>query len=167
MKLLYSSQEESQKLVSAAAKELESYVIKDEENGLLRPVICSVCDGIPDDPYWHEMVNVAEFAKLCNTGQLHKSLVLECYPPALVSQYTVPHELLQNYVLSPDTIIDNNGGVCVCKKCLADLENNTTLARTVRCKPPKQSIANGYLILNACQQKDHNIHSLHAFVMAC
>jgi hypothetical protein len=115
--------------------------------GCLRPVICCVCDGIPSDSYWHEMITVNHLSQLCNTGMLHKCHVSEFYPTALVEQYTAPHELLTDYVLSPETYIDNNQQVCICKACLHDLENNNKVRANQR-KPPKQSIANGYLIGN-------------------
>lgn len=131
-----------------------SLLVTDNETGRLEPAVCSVCDGIPNHPGWNCWVDVPHFKKLCLFGALDKSRVSEFYPSELVQQYTADHPELKSFVLSPRTKIDKeNDRVLVCKSCKTELERllgeNYQLCRR---RPPKEAIANGFLVGDAPEE---------------
>ena len=79
---------------------------------------------------------------------MHRSLFGELYPTALLGQYTASHNELKSYVLSPATFVNHMNEAIICKDCLSELEK-ITKKRSNRRHPPKQGIANGYIIGDA------------------
>ncbi|GKY95155.1 hypothetical protein MPSEU_000479100 [Mayamaea pseudoterrestris] len=145
MRLAIPSLETKRELLSRASQELESYVIKEPQTKTLHAAFCCVCDGTPDEAYWHKMVSVTRVASLCSTANMRKVDLSDVYPMDLLNEYTAKHQALKDYVLSPDAYVNKRNEICVCRKCLVDLETNAE-ERKARRRPPRQSIANGYVI---------------------
>jgi hypothetical protein len=139
------SNEEKRKLIKAFNKDQESYTVLDEVTNCLLPVICCVCDSMPKTPQWSTTVEVPVLRKLLDKAFLHRDLLEEKYPKALLDQYSCSEESLKPFVLSPATFVNHNDEVVICKECLSDLRLNAEKRLKLR-HPPKQSIANGYVI---------------------
>lgn len=155
MRLTVPKQFEIDSIIKAFNKDLESYCveIKDHPNGpaKVRPVICCVCDGIPDVANWSEWVDIDRFQNLCKKANLGKKRLLDrkVYPAQLINQYTAPDvDRLKDYVLSPCSIINKSKDeILACKTCTKAMEENSTLRNLIKFrKPPQQSIANGFLV---------------------
>ena len=126
-------------------EDLKSYTYVDEEDNL-QPVVCGVCDGIPDQPHWAEWTSTLELKELCEISWMEKKNY-GMYPAPLLDCYTADHHQLRHLLLSPDTKIDReNDEALVCKCCISALRKNREKARGIVKRPPKQAIANGYVI---------------------
>lgn len=146
-----------EKITDAFAKDLASFSYVEPSTGVIHPVVCSVCDGTPSVPNWYEWVDLPLFSKLCHGCNLHRDNVsvggsgeLEVYPRALLDQYKVDRVELEDYVLSPKTLINSNDEVMVCRecaRCMRDAVNSGARKRDRR--PPTKAIASGRLIGDA------------------
>ena len=114
----------------------------------IESVVCSVCDGIPKTPQWASWICIDDFVDLCNGNNLHKDRIKDFYPEPLLNSYTAPHPRLTRFVLSPLTRINQaEGEVLVCNDCRLTMEASVAKkVKRIDVKPPKQAIANGYLI---------------------
>ena len=124
----------------------------DKDSGTLMPICCSVCDAIPLEPNWHEEIGIDLFSRMCKSSKMEKNDIPESagYPRALLDQYTASHTDLKDFVLSPRTTVHYpDESVVVCKTCAKDMKLNMNKSRRQRNHPPKDSIANGYLIGDA------------------
>jgi hypothetical protein len=132
----------------AFAKDLKSFTVVNEETGQLLPIVCCVCDQIPDKPNWHEEVDIDDFATLCGGSNLGKEHCEPFYPPEVVKQYTASPPELEKYVLSPASVVlEGNRTIIVCKECHEHMKMNlVSKTRRIRRHPPQKSLANGYLI---------------------
>jgi hypothetical protein len=139
---------EKQAIEKAFAQDLKSFTVVQGDTGELLPILCCVCDQIPDRPNWHEEVDIDEFAILCDASNLEKEHCKPFYPAELVKQYTAPPTQLETYVLSPASVVlEGDDTIIVCKECLQHMEMNlTSKIRRIRRHPPMKSLANGYLI---------------------
>ena len=139
---------QKQAMEKAFVEDLKSFTTVNEETGELLPIICCVCDQIPDIPNWHEEVDIDEFAELCAASNLEKANLVSFYPTELVNQYTASPKDLEKYVLSPASIVlEGNNTIVVCKGCHEQMNKNLrSKVRKCRRHPPKKSLANGYLI---------------------
>lgn len=146
-KLTIPTSHEQKVIVNEFVNDLKSFSYKDI-NGLECPVICAICDGMPQCANWYEWMDVSKLGRLCNKYHItHKAMEPYSYPPELIQQYMVHHPLLKNCLLSPKSqIMDER--VIVCKSCISDLEKESHKSST-KYNPPKQSIANAYLIGDA------------------
>ena len=158
--------EEKGKVVDGFVGDLSSYthssssVPVDGTVGLqLHPVVCCVCDGIPSGPNWSTWVSIPRLAKLCKSNNLFKSRVASFYPEGVVEGYTakyssepdeMPVNALRPFILSPASQCNaQEEAILICKGCKDHMEvgedRKKSLPQRFR-KPPKNSIANGYLI---------------------
>ena len=141
---------ERKAILQRFTNDLASYTIRDNETGCFGPVVCGVCDAIPDEPNWSSWVGISDFAELCRKCNMDKQRLtsLNVYPEEMVQNYTVNHKQLESFVLSPFTKFNaDSNSVLVCNKCKLAMENE--ILRKVPLKlrrPPKASLANGYLI---------------------
>jgi hypothetical protein len=102
-------------------EDLQLFMITDYATKQIRPVICCVCDSIPTESQWYSYVGLDEFIKLCNHNKLKKTDAPKIYPKALKDQYTSSNERLKEFILSPETYVNSEDEVLVCKNCLCDL----------------------------------------------
>ena len=130
--------------------DLKSYTIENSTTGQILPVHCCICDSIPPEPNRYSWISVDDLAELCKASKLEKSHIQEFYKsaPGLLAQYTVADDRLSDFVLSPATYIDvPEDATIICKGCKAHMESNhEKRINRDRSVPPKDSIANCYLI---------------------
>lgn len=139
--------QEQKAIVKECLDDFASFQTTVSGSDRLYPIICAVCDGIPKHAHWHEWVDIELFRDYCITSRMKKEFVAELYPEELVHSYTVPHEVLDGFVLSPHAIIDRqNGSIVVCKACLNQMRDNHGRQDRSKKFPPTQAICNGYLI---------------------
>jgi len=131
-------------LTKAFIEDLESFTVQDDTTGFLRPAICSVCDSIPSEPKWSCFVSAIEMKQLLSKCNMEAFSMSALYPACLLSQYSVNHRDLKSFVLSPETYVNAQNEVLVCKQCLSELRHNSE-KRSHRF-PPKAAITNGYVI---------------------
>ena len=133
-------------LVKRHTDELASFSVCCPETGDLLPVICSVCDSIPHHGHWHTFIPMKKARKLFRRCSISKSSVLEEYDnnTVLIEQYTAREEQLHEFVLSPDTFVNENDEVLVCKECANELEKRYTNGTR-----PSEALANNHLIGHA------------------
>jgi len=139
------TQEEQIQIAEDFAEDLESFTATDS-NGIMQPIICCVCDGAPTTPQWHTNIKVDCFADLCSNSNLHRKKIQELgiYPDKLLNQCVVNEPCLQEFILSPNSCINDNGEILVCKVCIGELKaNKRRKQRSSTRKPPSKSIANG------------------------
>ena len=152
---LVPTEQDKQKAVDGFIDDLKSYQTEIENNGEreMKPVICAVCDGIAKSPKWASWVKIpSEFEDLCQKSNLGKERLRNIYGEHLLQQYTATHEYLKQYILSPDSIISNDK-ILVCNNCLAHMRKQTNNRKAIKYhKPPKESIANGYVIGHAPEE---------------
>ena len=116
----------------------------------LKAVTCAVCDSIAKCPSWATWIDIDEFVGLCTISNLMKSALSDVYREDILEHYTAPHEELHQFVLSPCSVIKGDS-VLVCQDCLHHMK----LQQAKRSKnkfPPKNAIANGFLIGEAPQE---------------
>jgi hypothetical protein len=128
--------------------DLQSFTFQDYVTKEIRPVICSVCDSMPLEAQWSTRVDVNEFVILCKKCNLEKCKALKVYGNDLINQYTAKDDRLKQFVLSPETHVNSENEILVCKQCLSELRTNQT-KKTARRRPPAESIINGYMIGDA------------------
>ena len=139
---------ERHEIVDRFTKDLSSYTIVDEDTGILQSVVCCVCDGIPKTPQWAKWIGVVELKTLCHWNNLHRKHLANIYPAVILDGYKVDHPDLEPYILSPSTRLNKkDDSVLICRDCHhAMVVERESGKKRNRMKPPKQSIANGYLI---------------------
>jgi hypothetical protein len=137
------------RITKAFLTDLESFTYRDELSKELKPIICSVCDSMPTKAQWSTFVDIAEFRKLCAKGKLRKTDSPETYPMELRNQYTAKDVRLQQFILSPETLVNAQHEVLVCKECLFELRSISKQRHNTRCRPPAESIIRGYMIGDA------------------
>ena len=143
---------EKQTAIKNFMDDLNSYHIeitrKDNGKKELKPVICAVCDGIAKCPNWTSWVEIdKEFKELCLKTDLRKKRVENIYKSELLESYTAPDERLHDFILSPQSIIHNDN-ILVCKDCLSYMRKECKKWKNRKryTRPPKEAIANGYII---------------------
>ena len=137
--------EDIDRITKAFALDMKSFTIKDKRRNEIRPVICSVCDSMPTEAHWGTFVDIDTFTTLCKTCKIKKDDSLKTYVPELRKQYTAKDSRLKDFILSPETYVNENNKVLVCKHCLSELETNARKHKDRR-RPPTESIINGYMI---------------------
>jgi hypothetical protein len=141
------TEDEKKVLIDRFNSDIESYTITDDSSNLLLPVICCVCDSIPREAQWSTKCEVTKLVKLLSCCNMDRSLFKELYPPLLLNQYTADNNALKPYVLSPSTFVSKDDQVIICKDCLNELEKEQKRKKpAMKRLPPKESIANGYII---------------------
>ena len=108
-------------LTKAFIEDLESFTVQDDTTGFLRLVICSVCDSIPLEPKWSCFVSAIEMKQLLSKCNMEAPSMSTLYPASLLSQYSVNHKDLKSFVLSPETYVNSQNEVLVCKQCISEL----------------------------------------------
>jgi hypothetical protein len=104
---------------------------------------------MPSEAQWSTLVDLNEFVKLCERCNLGKEHSLVAYgQEGLKNQYTAKDDRLKDFILSPETYVNPQDEVLVCKNCLSELRTNKT-KKIGRRRPPKESIINGYMIGDA------------------
>ena len=142
------SEEQKKNLVDKFSQDLKTYSYVDSETKEIRPVVCCVCDSIAKEPNWYDMVPIDHFSRLCYHSNMQKDRVSSIYPKDLIECYTVEDPRLQGFIISPRAIIDKGVDcIMVCKACKSSLQHalDNTKKRQ-RNKPPKEAIANGFLV---------------------
>ena len=139
------TREQKDEMIRAFMKDEESYTVFDDLSGEFLPVICCVCDSIPKKPQWSTTIHVADLKKLLRKCKMEQAELTDCYPPPLLEQYTARHPDLHGFLLSTETYLNPQDEVLICKECLAELNSNSK-KQLDRRHPPKQAIANGYVI---------------------
>ena len=141
------SSDEQNALIKECVDDLQSFETTLTHSDRLCPIICAVCDGIPQHAHWYEWVDIELFRDYCSTSRMDKHFLVDIYPNHLVNDYTTPHRRLQHFVLSPNAIIDSqNDSIVVCKACLNHMRKNHAEQFPKHNFPPRQAICNGYLI---------------------
>ena len=137
-------------IVSKFVEDLESFTVLDVKSNTFRPVICCVCDSIPAFPNWSQYVDVITARQLFEKSNMESSKFIEIYPnTGLLEQYSISHDHLKHFVLSPATYINDKEQVLICKPCYSELLLSAKKKDPNSRHPPKQAIANGYVIGNA------------------
>jgi hypothetical protein len=138
--------------------DLESFTYVDSVTGVIHPVICAICDGMPTEPQWGDWVQLSYFRKLCKGCKLewkHLQPVKQgdepIYPPDLLEQHRIDHPDLHDFILSPKTIINNEEEVFTCKACLKHMVSKSHERSNQRCPPPK-ALVSGNLIGDAPEE---------------
>ena len=129
--------------------DLQSFTVTDMSTNEIRPVICCVCDSIPTESQWSTFVNVKEFKRLCERAKIRKTDAYTGYSETLRIQYTAKDERLKDYILSPETYVNGQDEVLVCKNCLSCLQKTSKITNEERRGPPPFSIIRGYMIGDA------------------
>ena len=139
------TRKQKDEMIKSFMKDEESYTVFDDASGEFLPVICCVCDSIPKKPQWSTTIFVLKLKKLLKKCNMEQSDLTGYYPPALLEQCRARHEDLEGFVLSPETYVNDREEALICKECLSEL---TTISKKQadRRHPPKQAIANGYVI---------------------
>jgi Helitron helicase-like domain at N-terminus len=136
------------KITKQFVEDLQSFTIKNDVSDTFHPVICCVCDSIPSEAKWSCFVSVTEAKKLFKKSSMEANKLIEQgYPEELVKQYSIQHNDLNNYVLSPASYINDNDEILICKRCYSVLAEN--MENKKKKLPPKEAIANGYIIGDA------------------
>jgi hypothetical protein len=137
------------KLTKDFLDDLQSFTVSDTLTNEIRPVICCVCDSIPTEAQWSTYVHVKEFEHLCERAKLRKQDAYTEYSKMLQMQYTAKDERLSAFILSPETYVNRQDEVLVCKDCLSCLRKNSKKTNEERRGPPPGSIIRGYMIGDA------------------
>ena len=137
------------RISKAFLTDLESFTVRDDVTNEFKPIICSVCDSMPTKAQWSTFVDIAEFKKLCSKGNLRKTDSPKTYPMELRNQYSAKDVRLEEFILSPETVVNSRNEVLVCKKCLFQLRENSKQTNINRRRPPAESIIRGYMIGDA------------------
>jgi uncharacterized CHY-type Zn-finger protein len=133
------------RITKAFIYDMQSFTIEDERTNEIKPIICSVCDSMPTEAQWSTFVDLEKFKLLLLKCKIGKKDSLKYYKEEIKSQYTAKHDELKDFILSPETYVNEENEVLVCKQCLLELETNAKLLKARR-GPPTESIINGYMI---------------------
>ena len=130
-------------------EDLQSFTVTDKLTNEIRPVICCVCDSMPTESQWSTYVDVQEFKRYCERAKLHKNDSYTEYSDILRMQYTAKDKRLKDFILSPETYVNGQDEVLICKNCLSCLQKNSKISKEERRRPPPGSIIRGYMIGDA------------------
>ena len=112
------------KILEDFNNEMKSYVFCNENTKELQPIFCASCDCI--QTYDNEMITIPidEFAMLCDKCNMDATRLEHFYPPQLLQSYCLQRDKrLQNYVLSPNLLIDDqNDTTRICNNCHSILQ---------------------------------------------
>jgi hypothetical protein len=75
-------------------------------------------------------VDMKEFIGLCHNGKLRKEDLVKCYTNKLRDQYTAKDSQLKDFILSPETYVNTDNEVLVCKQCLSELRLNSDIKKS-------------------------------------
>ncbi len=140
--------EDINRVTKAFISDMKSFTIEDKTTNEIKPIICSVCDSMPTEARWSTFVCLDKFKSLLTKCKIRKEDSLTSYHYEIKSQYTANHRDLKDFILSPETYVNDDNEVMVCKQCLSELEANSKQSLGRR-KPPTESIINGYMIGDA------------------
>jgi len=144
--------EDINRITKAFISDMQSFTIEDKTTNEIKPIICSVCDSMPTEAQWSTFVKIDKFKRLLKKCKIRKDDSLEEYKKEykteLRLQYTAKHRELKDFILSPETYVNEDNEVLVCKQCLLELETNAKKVKKRR-SPPTESIINGYMIGDA------------------
>ena len=116
--------EDINRITKAFISDLQSFTIKDKRTNEIKPIICSVCDSMPTEAQWSTFVKLDKFKSLLTKCNITKDDSLKKYRNEIRLQYTAKHRDLKDFILSPETYVNEENEVLVCKKCLFELETN-------------------------------------------
>jgi len=142
------SKHDVDRITRSFLSDLKSFTFEDNVTKEMKPVICSVCDLMPSESQWSTFVDLHEFVKLCRKCNLRKEDSLKAYGNEIRNQYSAKDDRLKEFILSPETYVNLQDEVLVCKNCINELRTNHTKNKERR-RPPKESIINGYMIGDA------------------
>ena len=128
---------------------LQSFTVTDKLTNEIKPVICCVCDSMPTESQWSTYVHVHDFKRYCERAKLHEDYSYTEYSKMLQMQYTANDERLKDFILLPETYVNDQDKVLVCKNCLSCLIKNSKITKEERRSPPPGSIIWGYMIGDA------------------
>jgi hypothetical protein len=142
---------EEKHIIKEFAEDLNSLVFEDEQ-GFLKPMVCTICDGLTKEHDEFDWFDGNEFECLSRRNRLEKRNLTGVCPDDLIQHYTVQGEArLAPYVLSPQSVIAAlNDTIAVCRTCAGHLNLSKDRQR-YRCTPPPAAKLNGYLIGEAIQ----------------
>ena len=139
-------------------KDLESFSVFDTKTGTLQPVICSVCDSVPDCAQWYVFVGMKQAKMWFRRCHLQKGDIVDEYPNMdssshdmnpLITQYTTKYRELDEFVLSPMTFVNEKNEVLLCKSCKDELERISKRKSGSRLCMPEYAISNNRLVGDA------------------
>jgi hypothetical protein len=142
------TKEDINRIAKAFLADLKSFTVTDDVSKQIKPIICSICDSIPTKAQWSTFVDMKEFIGLCHNGKLRKEDWVKCYTKELRDQYTAKDLGLKDFILSPETYVNTDDEVLVCKQCLSELRLNSDIKKSRRLAP-SESIIRGYMIGDA------------------
>jgi hypothetical protein len=140
--------EDVNRIAKAFMLDLKTFTVTDEVSKEIKPVICSICDSIPTKAQWSTFVHIDQFIELCDRGNLRKQDSVKSYTIELRNQYTAKHPKLKQFILSPETYVNSDEQVLLCKQCLSELRENYE-KKNKRRRSPSESIIRGYMIGDA------------------
>ena len=150
--------EEELKIARELTRDLESFSVVDDKSDRLYPVVCAVCDSIPDCAQWHTFVAIKQAQKWFDKCCLLKKDIADEYCESnefahdknpLIAQYTTRYRGLNDFVLSPMTFVNEQDKILVCNECKHSLEQNSKKAGRSFSFMPEHAIGNNRLIGNA------------------
>jgi hypothetical protein len=150
------SREDVKRITENFLIDLKSFTVTDTVLKEIRPIVCSVCDSIPTKAGWSTFVDMDEFIKLCGKCKLKRTDCLSAYCEKIRKQYMARDPRLEQFILSPETYVNEQDEVLVCRQCLLELRKKAKQKNVNRRCPPPESIINGYMIGDA----PHELKSL-------
>ena len=139
----------SREICQRFLSDLASFGHVDHVADVLKPVVCSVCDGAPTCPHWFDWVPLKRFREMTTRANMQKAHLSTIHSELLLSHCTVDHSSLQEFVLSPNAVTNESEEVMVCKECHAHLQRGLKNGNLSRVFPPPRAICNGHVIGNA------------------
>ena len=122
--MIIPNSERKNQILEDFTAEMKSYVYSNQKTNELEPIFCASCDCI--QTYENEMriIKIDEFALLCDKCNMDANRLEPFYPSQLLDSYRLQKDKrLQNYVLSPSTLIDDtNDTTRICNACYSILE---------------------------------------------
>ena len=149
---------EKKAMVKRFVQDFESFSVLDRETTTLRPTICAVCDSIPDCAQWHEFVGVNQAKTWFRRCGLAKDDIADEYPNmdgrsddlnGIIRHYTTRYAELDNFVLSPNTFVNERNEILICKRCKDELEwkcKGKRGGKEVLSRMPEYAISNNRLV---------------------
>jgi hypothetical protein len=134
---------EKNEIAKHFVEDMESFSAKHDKGSELFPVVCCVCDSIPHHCQWHTFIDLKDASNMFHQCNLTKQYLLDEYPDKddLLNQYSASDSRLTEFVLSPDTFVNEEDKVLICKNCARELNSNR-----LRRLMPREAIANNYVI---------------------
>ena len=149
---------EEQRIERHFVRDLESFSVLDRGLNRLHPVVCTVCNSIPNFVQWHTFIKMKQAKEWFRKCSLLKVDIADEYPKMnglsnfqnpLIAQYTTRYRELDDFILSPMTFVNDCGEILVCKECKGELEQiSNRRQRTPLCMP-QCAISNNRLVGDA------------------